>query len=70
MRRHGGGKGELGRIFAVAALVAVAALLLRLLQLGASLLLLVVAALSGLIALVLGAMWLTRRRADRDAATR
>ena len=60
----------LGRLFAVAALVAVVALALRLLQLGASLLLLVVAAVSGLIALVLGAMWLMQRRADSDAATR
>ena len=41
-----------------------------LLQLGASLLLLVVAAVSGLIALVLGALMLMQRRADRDAATR
>jgi len=60
----------LGRFFAIAALVAVVALALRLLQLGASLLLLVVAAVSGLIALVLGALMLMQRRADRDAATR
>ena len=60
----------LGRLFAVAALVAVVALALRLLQLGASLVLLVVAAVSGLIALVLGALMLMQRRADRDAATR
>ena len=60
----------LGRFFAIAALVAVVALALRLLQLGASLLLLVVAAVSGLIALVLGALMLMQRRADDDAATR
>ena len=60
----------LGRFFAAAALVAVVGLALRLLQLGASLLLLVVAAVSGLIALVLGALMLMQRRADRDAATR
>jgi hypothetical protein len=60
----------LGRFFAIAALVAVVALALRLLQLGASLLLLAVAAVSGLIALVLGALMLMQRRADRDAATR
>jgi hypothetical protein len=60
----------LGRLFAVAALVAVVALALRLFQLGASLVLVVVAAVSGLIALVLGALWLMGRRADRDAATR
>jgi hypothetical protein len=60
----------LGRVFMVAALVAIAALVLRLLQLGASLLLLVVAVISGLVALVLGALMLMQRRADRDAATR
>ena len=60
----------LGRLFVVAALVAVVALVLRLLQLGASLLLLVVAAVSGLIALVLGALMLMQRRANDDAATR
>ena len=60
----------LGRLFAVAALVAVVALALRVLQLGASVALLAVAAVSGLIALALGAAMLARRRADRDAATR
>jgi hypothetical protein len=60
----------LGRVFMVATLVAIAALVLRLLQLGASLLLLVVAVISGLVALVLGALMLMQRRADRDAATR
>jgi len=60
----------LGRLFVVAAAVAVMALVLRLLQLGASVALLVVAVISGLIALVLGALTLMQRRADRDAATR
>ena len=50
--------------------MAVVALALRLLQLGASLALLVVAVISGLIALVLGGLTLMQRRADRDAATR
>ena len=53
----------LGRLFVVAAAVAVMALVLRLLQLGASVALLVVAVISGLIALVLGALTL-------DAAAR
>ena len=60
----------LGRLFAVAALVAVVALALRVLQLGASLALLVVSAVAWLLALALGYVWLTRRRADRGAATR
>jgi hypothetical protein len=60
----------LGRLFVVAAAVAVVALVLRLLQLGASVALLVVAVISGLIALVLGGLTLMQRRADRDAATR
>ncbi len=60
----------LGRLFAVAALVAVLALALFVLRIVVSAALLVVGAVAGLVALALGYAWLTRRRADRDAATR
>ncbi len=58
------------RLFVVAALVAVLALALFVLRLVVSIALLVVAAVAGLIALSLGYLWLTRRRADHGAATR
>jgi hypothetical protein len=60
----------LGRLFAVAALVAVLALALFVLRLVVSIALLVVAAVAGLVALTLGYLWLKGFRADRDAATR
>ena len=60
----------LGRLFAVAALVAVLALALFVLRLVVSIALLVVAAVAGLVALALGYLWLKGLRADRDTATR
>jgi hypothetical protein len=59
----------LGRLFAVAALVAVLALALFVLRLVVSIALLVVAAVAGLVALALGYLWL-KGAGDRDAATR
>ena len=60
----------LARLFAVAALVAVLALALFVLRIVVSVALLIVSAVAGLVALALGYAWLTRRDADRDAATR
>ena len=53
-----------------AALVAALALALFVLRVVVSLALLVASAVFWLLALALGYAWLTRRRADRDAATR
>ena len=58
------------RLFAAAALVALLALALFVLRIVVSVALLVVAAIAGLIVLAAGYLWLTQRRADRDAATR
>ena len=60
----------LRRRCAAAALVAALALALCVLRSVVSGALLVVGAVAGLVALALGYAWLTRRRADRDAATR
>ncbi len=64
------GQAVLRRLFAAAALVAVLALALFVLRIVVSIALLVVSAVAGLIALAIGYLWLTRRAADRDAATR
>ena len=55
----------LGRLFAVAALVAVLALALWALRIVVSIALLVVSAVAGLAALALGYLWLARRGAAR-----
>ena len=53
-----------------AALVAALALALFVLRIVVSVALLVVSAVAWLLALALGYVWLTRRAADQDAATR
>ena len=58
------------RLFAAAAVVAVLALALFVLRIVVSIALLIVYAIAGLLALALGYLWLTQRRADRDGATR
>ena len=60
----------LGRLFAAAALVAALALALFVLRIVVSVALLVVSAVAGLLALAIGCVWLTRRGAGRDSATR
>ena len=60
----------LRRLAVAAALVAALALALFVLRVVVSLALLFVSAVAWLLALALGYVWLTRRRADRDAATR
>jgi flagellar biosynthesis component FlhA len=60
----------LRRLFAAAALVALLAFALLLLRIVVSIALFVVAAVAGLLALAAGYLWLARRAADRDAATR
>jgi hypothetical protein len=64
------GQATLRRLFAAAALVALLALALLLLRIVVSIALFIVATVAGLLALAAGAPWLTRRAADRDAATR
>ena len=51
-------------------MVALLALALLLLRIVVSIALFIVATVAGLLALAAGAPWLTRRAADRDAATR
>jgi hypothetical protein len=64
------GQALLKRLAVAAALVAALALALIVLRVVVSIALLVVSAVFWLLALALGYAWLTRRRADRDAATR
>ena len=64
------GQAVLRRLFAAAAVVAVLALALFVLRIVVSLALLILATVAGLLALAFGYLWLTRRAADRDAATR
>ncbi len=64
------GQALLKRLAMAAALVAALALALIVLRVVVSIALFVVASAAGLLALVAGYLWLTRRAADRDAATR
>jgi hypothetical protein len=64
------GQALVRRVAVGAALVAALFLALFVLRIVVSAALLVLSAVFWLLALVLGYLWLTRRRADRDAATR